>query len=506
MNLIKRLSNVISTLLIICLLSVSFNVRADIAKGMDMMWTQTNPSFGAVNGNYGGQLGGFSMRSPVRSFKIVAYDPPRFAAGCGGIDASFGSFSMISLDNMRNIMRGIMSNAGGYTAKVVLDNLCTRCQGIMTGLHDLTSKINSASKNTCQIGSHLVDAARGATQLGSLWKNDGLSSREAVTAAAKGAFSDFYEANENRFKNGQNANREGNAADDSTIYGNNLMNTLASTGVFGNGSSAAATIDTAPYGGDQGFLELAMNLYGTDINLTGSNATSSSSGGDFAKGSSNRKDKQLAPLWSFDDLVNGAPTGGNLNGYSCADFNVNKADSCQNVAVKQTEYPGTKRYIIGLLAGKQTNMGDSNVLGDSRTSAIAPDSIMAYLSDNSVTLDERQHRFLNALPIETRTALSSVAATGNTALMAMMVDYVAESLGRNMAAELVQAMNKTLSVSYSANVSNGKDIVPMSEVQKAQSDKLERRAEIYLDPESRSRMQRSILNQTNITMKLNGLN
>ena len=67
-------------------------------------------------------------------------------------------------------------------------------------------------------------------------------------------------------------------------------------------------------------------------------------------------------------------------------------------------------------------------------------------------------------------------------------------------------MNKTLSVSYSANVSNGKDIVPMSEVQKAQSDKLERRAEIYLDPESRSRMQRSILNQTNITMKLNGLN
>ena len=44
---------------------------ADVGKGMDMMWTQTNPSVGASNGNYGGQLGGVSLRSPVRSFQLV---------------------------------------------------------------------------------------------------------------------------------------------------------------------------------------------------------------------------------------------------------------------------------------------------------------------------------------------------------------------------------------------------------------------------------------------------
>ena len=65
-------------------------VQADIASGMDAMWTTTSPELGAVNGNYGGSLGGLSMRSPVRSFNILAYDPPRFSAGCGGIDAYFG--------------------------------------------------------------------------------------------------------------------------------------------------------------------------------------------------------------------------------------------------------------------------------------------------------------------------------------------------------------------------------------------------------------------------------
>ena len=44
----------------------------------------------------------------------------------------------------------------------------------------------------------------------------------------------------------------------------------ASAGVFGQGGNSK--IDTAAYGGDQSFLQIAMNLYGTGINLTGANA------------------------------------------------------------------------------------------------------------------------------------------------------------------------------------------------------------------------------------------
>ncbi len=499
----KRLNRLLSFVLAVCLLAVSMTARADVGKGMDLMWTQTNPSIGAVNGNYGGQLGGVSLRSPVRSFNIVAYDPPRFQAGCGGIDATFGSFSMMSLDNMRNIMRAIMSNAGGYAAKITLDNLCTRCQGIMSEMQNLTTRINGAAKNTCQIGSHLVDAARGETQLGSLWKGDGKAIWESVQSAAKGVTSDFFDANDKLFKNGQNANREADAADTSTLYGNNMMNTLSSTGVFGgNGSSAA--VDTAPYGGDQGFVEMAMNLYGTNITLTGANAQSESSGGDFTKGSAQRTDKSFRPLWTFDDLVKGAPTNSVLNGYSCTDFSVGKADSCQNVAIKPSEWSGTRRYVIGLLAGRQTASGDSNVMGDSEISTIAPDSIMAYLADNTVQLDERRRQYLLALPPETRAALASVASTGNTKLMALIVDYASDTLGEQMAAEMLAAMNKTVNQAYSANVSGNKEIVAPSPLQSEQLSKLEAVASTNLGKPKLVRNQADLLRQSRIMLKLNG--
>lgn len=502
MKIRKKQHRFVGTLMILPMMLCTAYVRADIGKGMDMMWTQTNPSVGAVNGNYGGQLGGISMRSPIRSFNVVAYDAPRFQAGCGGIDAQFGSFSMMSLDNMRNIMRAIMSNAGGYAAKIALDNLCTRCQGIMSSLQDLTTKINGAAKNTCQIGSHLVDAVRGETQLGSLWKGDGKAIWESVQAAAKGASSDFYEANENVFKSGMNANRDSDAADKSTVYGNNLMNTLASTGVFGNGGGNAA-IDTAPFGGDQGFLEMSMNLYGTNINLTGSNANSSASGGRFAKGSTQRTDKEFRPLWTFNDLVQGVRADRVLNGYSCADFNVGQADSCQNVAIKPSKWTGTRHYVVDLLAGKQGD-GTGGTSGGSEVATIAPDSIMAALADNSVQLDSRRLQYLQALSPETRKALSDVAATGNTKLMALAVDYTSEILGQQMAAEMLAAMNKTVNQAYSTNVAGQKTIALPSPLQSSQLEKLENVAAENLSKQNLLRNQAYLAGQTRIMLQLNG--
>lgn len=503
MNLLKKLRRFISLMLIAVLITMNINAYANIGKGMDMMWNHTGPSAGGVNGNYGGQLGGISLRSPVRSFNIIAYDPPRFAAGCGGIDASFGSFSIMSMDNTRNVMRAIMANGTGYAAKVALDNLCTRCQGIMSGLHDLTSKINSASKNTCEIGSHIVDAARGETQFGSIWKGDTLASKEAVSAAAKGAVSDYYAANEKRFRQGQNANRENDATDKSTIYGNNMMNTLTSTGVFGSGGANAA-IDTTAFGGDQGFLEIAMNLYGTSIHLTGSNASSTTSGGIFTKESAQRSDKDFRPLWTFEDFVRGAPTGGALNGYRCEDFSSGQSDSCQNVAIQPSEWPGTRTYIINMLAGKQTKLGSKGVLGDSEVSEIADGSVMAYLAENTLPLDEHQRQFFMNLPIETRSALSAAAATNNHRLMAQVVSYVADTTGQQMAAELVAAMNKTINQAYSANVSDGKEIAALSKVQQKQAAKLEAISAKYLSPEGRALAQGNIAKMTHVLVTLAG--
>ena len=309
-------------------------------------------------------------------------------------------------------------------------------------------------------------------------------------ASAKGVMSDFSEANNKRTYAGQNANRAADAADESTVYGNNLMNTLASAGVFGQGGNSK--IDTAAYGGDQSFLQIAMNLYGTGINLTGANAASSASGGTYTKGSTQRKDKVIEPIWRFDDLVNGKPDNQSLNGYVCSDFDLNNPASCQNVKTDEATYPGTKRYMIRMLAGEQTTLGGGVAMGDAVITKITDDSIMAHLADNTIVLSPERARFLNALPRET-VALLSQAATASDNTTKAAVSYAAEVLAGQMAAELVRAMNTTLSIAYSANTTaSGKEVVPMSDGQKAQMSALEKAAATHLSTDARAQAQRNM--------------
>ena len=129
---------------------------------------------------------------------------------------------------------------------------------------------------------------------------------------------------------------------------------------------------------------------------------------------------------------------------------------------------------------------------------------MAYLADNSVQLDQKRRQYLAALPPETRAALSDVAASGNTQLMVLIVDYASDMLGEQMAAEMLQAMNKTVSQAYSANVAGGKDIAAPSAQLAAQLDKLRDTASNNLAKSKMVRNQADLQRQARIMLKLNG--
>ena len=493
----------LALLISLSLLLAALPVQASVSSGMDAMWNQTAPDIGGVNDNYGATLGGISVRSPVRSFNVLAFDPPRFSAGCGGIDAYFGSFSMISAKNLQNLIRAIISNASGYALKIALDNLCPPCQNIMSGLQDLTTKVNNQAKNTCQIGSAAVDYLRG-NQNPSAFGDDGKGTSEAVMAASSGAAKDFAEANDNRTYGGKNVNRPDNAAAQSTEYGNNMMNTLASAGVFTQSGNGA--IDTSPYGGDQGFLQMAMSLYGTQVVLTGGNAGSSASGGSFVKGSSERPDKQLEPIWTFNDLVYGAPTGAALTEYQCKDFSVNNAESCQNVTTGDAKFPGTYRYILKMLIGKQTAHGDGNSLGDGLATKVQDGSIMAYFADNTQQITPEQMRFLQKLPKDTVDALSQAAKAGKqTAVQA--ADAAAKTLGEQMAGDMIVAMNKTVSIAYSANnTASGKRVVSLSPTQKQQINLLAAQADARTNAAGRAQAQQNLTTLVRGAVLLTGNN
>jgi hypothetical protein len=129
---------------------------------------------------------------------------------------------------------------------------------------------------------------------------------------------------------------------------------------------------------------------------------------------------------------------------------------------------------------------------------------MAYLADNSQPLNDKQRQFFAALPIETRTALSAAAATGNQRLMAQVVSYVADSLGQQMAAELIAAMNKTVNQAYASNAAGSKTVAALSNVQQEQAAKLEAVSAKYLSPEGRAVAQGNIAQMTKVLVILAG--
>ncbi|OJY94425.1 MAG: hypothetical protein BGP25_05390 [Lysobacterales bacterium 63-13] len=151
-----------SLILAISLLAVSCLAYGEgIEHEMNSMFgTMTNitdpqvsmgPRRGVITG------GAYSMRNRVMDINLVTVDPPRFQAGCSGIDAYFGSMSWASKQQVIEMMRSIASNASGYAFSLALNAACPDCD---TQIKDYASRIQQwtgALKNSCEMAKQLVD-------------------------------------------------------------------------------------------------------------------------------------------------------------------------------------------------------------------------------------------------------------------------------------------------------------------------------------------------------------
>lgn len=439
-------------------------------ESLGAMWQHTQIQTGRVNGAYTGSLGSFSMRTPIRNWNIVSYTPPNFRAGCGGVDFHFGSFSFISGDNIKELMRQIINNAMGYAIRLALKNVCASCDEIFGDLQDLTAKINANSINTCKMSSAAIDWISG-NKNSSDRKSE--QEQEAIDAASKGEKKDMSEAWSKVFGSGSkgNANRDANAHSIDTKYGNNLLNTYVSTDLFKH-------IETDWYGGDKQFFEIAMSLIGTNVMVTGS-----------GKDNNANQDRYIEPIWTLENLVTGTPQNSQLDILSCNDLSKNitysDAGKCQKVTTKANDFKGTKRVVIELLAGKQTALADPQ--GDLLISQIEPTSIMAWFKDNrGITLSGEQEAFIKQIPPTMYTTLEIVAKSNQDKIIKAVTVRAAEILAEQMAANLATGIVNQTKMAYNAharkNASSmeGKYIADMSANQKEALNKLEQAAnEVY---------------------------
>jgi len=100
--------------------------------------------------------GGIQIRNQMTNIPFYNLQMPRFNAGCGGIDAFFGSFTFISSQQLVAALRNIASAALGYAFQLALKAMCPTCEDVMSKLQAMLNGFNSGQMNTCALSQKLL--------------------------------------------------------------------------------------------------------------------------------------------------------------------------------------------------------------------------------------------------------------------------------------------------------------------------------------------------------------
>ncbi len=132
---------------------------------------------------------------------------PSLNAGCGGIDAYLGSFSMISGEEIQRFVKQIMSNAQGYAFDLALQTMVPELKQAKDFLQKLASDVNSSNMSSCQ-------AAQGI--IGGLWPVTQVSQQKICQdiAGETNMFADWAASRQGCTVGGQSNNVTSRAGDD----------------------------------------------------------------------------------------------------------------------------------------------------------------------------------------------------------------------------------------------------------------------------------------------------
>lgn len=140
--------------------------RADLNSEVNDMFNQ----LGAIGnytapGAFRGQTyntytgGSLMMRSPNKVYQLAAIQFPSAKAGCGGIDVFGGSFSHISAEEFKNMLRNITAALPGIAFQLALESVSPLLGGLTKWAKGLETWINNARMNSCETAKALVSTA-----------------------------------------------------------------------------------------------------------------------------------------------------------------------------------------------------------------------------------------------------------------------------------------------------------------------------------------------------------
>lgn len=353
--------------------------------------------------------GGYRARTPIHSIDIFNYAPPRFNAGCSGIDMFMGSFSFINMEQFTTLIRTIGANAVGYAFKTAVNAMCHECGAILADLQAEMNKLNQHLKNTCSIAQAIPDPlANPLTAKGEQTRVGGM------LKTAAGHATDMFASINSLFENEKSATDSDSEPEDNPFAGNVVWRALYGSDAADMIGSSANKLLTKQY---------LMSITGTYIVPT----KASDSGHDDDKKAYNGT--WIAPALTLRQIVDGnVDNRESLKYLKCAD-STDGPLSCQDVKPRTFDFIGLKGYVNTILFGYAQDPQDTS------TASVSTSSIVGRIQSGTGDFTPSQKAFFGIIKLPILTWMLQVqqdpGAVQQVAMSAapLIVDQLTISLG-----------------------------------------------------------------------------
>jgi len=321
--------------------------------------------------------GSVYLRNPVKNVQLISMQLPSLNAGCGGIDAYLGSFSMISGEEIQRFVKQIMSNAAGYAFDLALQTMVPELKQAKDFLQKLASDVNSMNMSSCQ-------AAQGI--IGGLWPVTQVSQQKICQdiAGETNMFSDWASSRQGCTIGGKGDTVTNKATDeqkDQVLKNKNLIWDALSRNTLFNGNRQ--------------LKELVMSTVGSIIfNKTGDVTI-------------------LTPLVDNRDLVKVLMRGGTAKVYGCDEESLCLTPVVTNITISESN--GLVTLVKNLMLSMQLKLTDDTAL------------------------TEQEKGFVNTTSVPVLKYLTNAQSMGMSATYLIQVaDYIAQDLMIQYLQELVK--------------------------------------------------------------------
>lgn len=128
--------------------ALAFGLK-DVYKNLHINNTAPGNYRDAAAGWYSG--GSSVIRTKNTAINPFSVTPPSISSSCNGIDAHFGSFSMISMGELVDIANNIGSQAAVYAFHLGMKTFAPQIENILKDIRNLTMELNQFGIDQCKI-------------------------------------------------------------------------------------------------------------------------------------------------------------------------------------------------------------------------------------------------------------------------------------------------------------------------------------------------------------------